>query len=78
MRNMRAGSQLGERDMEWQPIETLSKDEGPVLVFVPGQERAVFEAIATRAGLYFDPTYSEWDGEGATHWMPLPAPPVTD
>jgi hypothetical protein len=60
--------------MNWQPIETAPNDERPVLVYVPG-ERPVFEAIVTSEGWFYDPTYSEWDGKGATHWMPLPEPP---
>lgn len=59
----------------WQPIETVPAGK-PVLVFVPGDEaRPVLEAQAYPDGRFYDPTYDEWCGDGATHWMPLPDPP---
>jgi hypothetical protein len=62
---------------EWQPIETIDPDlKGSVIVYVPTEtNRKVFEAIASPGGGYCDPVYDEWDGKGATHWMPLPEPP---
>ncbi len=60
--------------MKWQPIETAPDGER-VLVFSPGEELAVCEAIVDGGGRYYDPVYLEWDGRGATHWMPLPEPP---
>lgn len=61
---------------DWQPIETV-EDGATVLVYAPNEvTRTVFEAIAYRNGSYNDPVYDEWDGNGVTHWMPLPLPPV--
>lgn len=59
---------------DWQPIETVPKDVS-VLVYDPTGRGHVFEALAQPDGRYYDPVYSEWDGLGVTHWMPLPAPP---
>ncbi len=60
---------------EWQPIETV-EEYARVLVYVPKNEDIlVLEALACPNGKYYDPTYNEWDGVGATHWMPLPEPP---
>lgn len=59
---------------EWRLIETLPNDYETVIVFVPGRDP--FEAMACRNGTYEDPVYNEWDGEGATHWMPKPPPPI--
>lgn len=66
---------------EWRPIETVPPGRR-VIVFVPGMtvgngdsDARVFEAIAEPDGSYQDPVYSEWNGPGATHWMPLPEPP---
>lgn len=61
---------------EWQPIETHPNDGLPVLVFVP---RKRGEPVVLQA---FNPTGVQWwsIGLGAvkpSHWMPLPAPPVT-
>ena len=58
---------------EWQPIETVPT-ETRVLIFDPTWR--VCEAFADPNGHYFDPRYDEWDGTGATHWMPLPEPPL--
>jgi hypothetical protein len=62
--------------MEWKPIETV-EPWARVLVYRPDitPDKQVFEALATPDGGYSDPVYAEWDGFGATHWMPLPAPP---
>jgi hypothetical protein len=58
---------------EWQPIETAPKDGTWVFLFVPGH----------------GPARARWNGQSwmahtnarqitrGTHWMPLPAPPVT-
>jgi len=61
--------------MEWLPINTLPLGGATVIVYVPRDKRPVFEAEAFPDGSFEDPTYSEWDGNGATHWMPLPMPP---
>lgn len=60
---------------EWQPIETI-EDGSEVVIFDPKYGK-VFHAVAWKNGDYADPIYSEWDGIGATHWQPLPAPPIT-
>jgi hypothetical protein len=61
--------------MDWRPIETVPDgDNDRVLVYSP--EWGVCEARASKDGRYCDPVYWEWFYEGATHWMPLPAPPV--
>jgi len=72
--------------MEWQPIETAPNDR--VLVYNPqdpefgGEKGRVYEAFVHREGkenpyiIASDPRYSEWDDDGATHWMPLPKPPA--
>lgn len=60
--------------MGWQPIETIPDDEElRVLIYDP--KHGVCEARASKNGSYGDPVYWEWDGKGATHWMPLPEPP---
>lgn len=61
---------------EWHDIATVPTGK-PVIVFVPtGTERPVFEAMASPDGEYWDPTYYEWEGKGATKWQPLPEPPA--
>jgi hypothetical protein len=64
---------------EWQPIETAPMDgETRVLVYHPGGYHEVCEARLWRSRdeiVYQDPVYDEWNGSGATHWMPLPEPP---
>lgn len=66
--------------LEWHPIATVPAGQR-VLVYRPFFSKdvpTVFEALAEPDGSYGDPVYSEWDGEGATHWMPLPDPPDPD
>jgi len=62
---------------KWQPIETLpdAYEDVPVLIYDP-VEWGVCEARASRNGNYCDPVYYEWSYSGATHWMPLPDPPI--
>jgi hypothetical protein len=48
----------------WQPIETPPKDGTEVLMFSPDQGMAVWSVPS--------PFWPD-----VTHWMPLPAPPVT-
>ena len=62
---------------EWNPIETVEPD-ARVLVFCPrlDPDKQVFEALARPNGEYSDPVYYEWDGTGATHWMPIPSGPT--
>ncbi len=63
---------------KWQPIETVpppgDKGGARVLIYDPTFD-LVMEARAYSDGRFFDPVYWEWDGTGATHWMPLPDPP---
>jgi hypothetical protein len=63
---------------KWYPISTVpainrQTHELPRVIVYNGH--AVFEARATKDGCYYDPVYDEWNGEGATHWCPLPDPP---
>jgi hypothetical protein len=60
---------------DWQLIASVPNQER-VLVYAPQQFPQVFEAIAEPDGSFSDPVYHEWDGTGATHWMPKPAPPA--
>jgi hypothetical protein len=58
---------------EWQPIETAPKDGKDILVFGEQLRRVAFWDEA-RGGLW-----SRWPGREpirATHWMPLPEPPL--
>lgn len=59
---------------EWKTIETVN-DGDRVLVYMP-EGNLVCEALAYQDGSCGDPLYSEWSSDGATHWMPLPNPPV--
>jgi len=65
---------------DWQKIETAPKDGTPILVFDPLVPlRPVCEAIMLSDGTYKDPTYSEWFSDTkATHWQPLPLPPISE
>lgn len=65
---------------EWQPIETAPKDGTPVFLW-PGVEiwtGCTVPAVAAWASNIFGWICfsSGASGEIATHWMPLPAPPV--
>lgn len=59
---------------KWQPIATVPL-ETRVLVYAPDWH--VIEAFAAPDGSY-RPRYNEWYEHGATHWMPLPAPPFKE
>ena len=52
----------------WQPIETAPCDDSVVLVFWD-------DFYATLEDLDHDSDPTWWKKRGATHWMPLPAPP---
>lgn len=71
-----SGPLTGKLVQPWNPITTVPQN-ARVLVFDPAMPsgREVFEATAKPDGTYHDPVYCEWDGTGATHWMPLPHPP---
>ncbi len=69
----------------WKPIEMAPQDGTPILV---GHEHAVFSAWWELAGSRTDTNHPAWvDGVTnsfddyiayePTHWMPLPAPPVS-
>jgi hypothetical protein len=65
---------------EWQPIETAPKDGEPILLCVgnvigSGRYRSLHRTISTMLNFYFDGATLP---SGATHWMPLPAPPTKD
>jgi hypothetical protein len=62
---------------EWQPIETAPKENRDVLVCEDGIGKPVRVAFwdKARGGVW-----SMWPGRERiypTHWMPLPAPPVS-
>jgi hypothetical protein len=60
--------------MEWQPIETAPKDGTLVLL-----GNANNPEWPLRCRRWDDETWGHWrgqDGDEATHWMPLPAPPT--
>lgn len=70
--------------MNWQPIETAPKHAKgdhviPILLFRPPTLKRFSHAIG-----HWDHHWNEWqwlyggDFCGATHWMPLPAPPQQD
>jgi hypothetical protein len=63
---------------QWQPIETAPKDGTPVLLYIPDGHRdrdqrwvGMFKADCWRSLNYSPLSYRP------THWMPLPAAPVT-
>lgn len=63
--------------MEWQLIETAPRDGSYILLWRPEHRRPPKHAIG-----FWNP-HSGWmlvqgaAGVNATHWMPLPLPPVT-
>ena len=67
--------------MDWQPIETAPKDGTKFDAWIPdnfGGHRMCDMSFNTRGklrryGLLSDDELPRWP----THWMPLPAPPVT-
>jgi len=70
--------------MEWQPIETAPKDSKSKLIWCP--ENMCIYCVTWREADPFEPEYQKgwcvfgggWRDaiQGATHWMPLPTPPV--
>lgn len=80
--------------MNWQPIETAPKDGTPVLILVEGKitqayyDSAFLEADGKRVYFWerWEPAWFEYHGCGCcsgdpvkpSHWMPLPAPPLTE
>lgn len=66
----------------WQPIETAPKDGTNILTFARDQYGITYFGVAQWAEKNpdFPNTVSGWFWPYAikpTHWMPLPAPPVT-
>ena len=73
-----ANAQLRAR--EWQPISTAPKDGTAILGYwSPAIEngRDGIDVTCFRAGDWRDPEDSDSSWRKPTHWMPLPAPPVT-
>lgn len=65
--------------MDWQPIETAPKDGTHILAFVPWAVHPKTLFWAKYADAWRCPASEAgpcgaWE---ATHWQPLPAPPVT-
>ena len=63
---------------EWRPIETCPNSEEVVMFHVPGGKRP---EICRSDDYWFarkdrDNGYAHWLN-GSTHWMPLPAPPLS-
>ena len=63
---------------EWQPIETAPRNGREILIatrsYLGGVVTVRWEADVPT------PTFMDWDGDSyqdATHWMPLPEPPLT-
>ena len=79
---------------EWQPIETAPKDGTHILIVRAGEDKESIEItfwyqnfqdeyVPDKDGLYRKETIlwiESWNGNGhrATHWMPLPEPPVEE
>jgi len=68
--------------MDWQPIETAPKD-GRTVILVDWEQVCMLSDGPLLGACYWHSGLNEWVGAGgsadvdpATHWMPLPAPPV--
>lgn len=69
----------------WQPIETVPKDERLVLFYMPGG-MAIGPAIdgipltpkETAAFIQAGGAWPDYQAWTPTHWMELPAPPLTE
>ena len=62
--------------MEWQPSSTAPKDGTEVLGYVGSSYQGGVVVVHWDK---HDCAWIDWDGDfwEFTHWMPLPAPPVT-
>ena len=66
----------------WQPIKSASGGQETVLLLVEGE---VYSGCRLKDGTWWFP-FADYHGCGCcsgdkdepTHWMPLPAPPVTE
>lgn len=64
---------------EWQPIETLRRDHGEVLIFIPDGTPQIVAGKLAHSSYdgdfveYSDGLTRRWEQE--THWRPLPEPP---
>lgn len=69
--------------MTWQPIETAPRDGRPFMVYITESDTGphCLAPVSKDSG---DDWWDESTGDcikpikGATHWMPLPAPPVVE
>lgn len=66
--------------MEWQPIETAPKDGTAILLYCTKFYFGSGVYLGSWAGTFFEvctegETDFPYSDDGATHWMPLPAPP---
>lgn len=84
------GYQIVLKD-NWQPIETVPKDDTHILVYQPAFEKHGIKSwqVERIAVVSFDSLYKAWsvshvggyecedqiDFTAVTHWQPLPAPP---
>lgn len=69
--------------IEWQPIETAPKDGTEILAFDPVADKCDVcymqrsRIWSTQSDGEYGPDDDEFQATRATHWMPLPKPPVT-
>lgn len=66
---------------EWQPIETAPRDGTAVLLYCPTFYFGPGVYLGWWEGTHFEcctegQTLGPYSDNGATHWMPLPAPPT--
>jgi len=66
--------------MNWQPIETAPKDGSNFLVYLPKAKKRNYAAAyydVSSSGIFFlHDRAGVWLHNKATHWMPLPPPPI--
>ena len=66
--------------MEWQPIDTAPGDTTPVDLWRKGERLTNMMRVTRSAdNIYYEPVESGYSCvRDASHWMPLPAPPLPD
>jgi len=69
--------------MKWKPIDTAPKDESVILIgFVPHPRMDGIRRVYEGRWNETQETWTSVNGfllfESATHWMPLPKPPLTN